>query len=168
MSREEVINLTDTNDLKSVIGDDKELAEYAQRQIQVLDRVASRFTIDAAGKDIHYEWHPDDPETHARLLSQGFICDDALGKKSNYAHVDGAGVPRNADVRCYSIPKRKYDVLQQIRHEQSQRRNDPRRATEDFKEKILGSKLPGLEVEQSESTGRKIKNDEIVNILNEG
>lgn len=169
MSREEVLNLTDSNEVKGLtIEEDEELKEYAIRQVQVLDRVSSRFTIAGAPEDLHYEWHPDDPETHDRLISQGFILDDGLGKKSNYAHTDGAGVARNADVRVYSIPKRKYAVLQQIRQEAAQRRTDPKRAVEDFKDKILKSQIPGLEVvdDQTSTVGRKLLNDEVAHILN--
>lgn len=162
----ETINLTNTNSPTEVV--DKELDEYIQRQVQILDRVESRFTIKDAPENIHYEWHPDDPETHQRLTSKGFKLDDDLARKSNYAHTDGSGAPRIADVRCYSIPMKFYKVLQKLEAEKSARNNDPRRAVQDFESTIRNSNVAGLEHDPKESYSRSrlIPNNELVSILN--
>lgn len=115
-----------------------ELEEYAQRMIQVLDRghIIDRFRVEGAPADIHYEWHKDDPLTHARLTAKGFVPDDELAATSNFVHTDGAGNPRIADVRLYKIHKAKYDILQRIEEERVLRTQDPRRADRDFMESL--------------------------------
>jgi hypothetical protein len=130
------INLSNTNLRPSR----EEYEEYASRMIQVLDRghTIDRFQVADAPEGIHYEWHKDDPLTHARLTAKGFIPDDDLAAKSNFVHTDGAGNPRIADVRLYVIPKWKHTVLEQIAEEKAARAADPRRADQDFMTALQG------------------------------
>jgi hypothetical protein len=131
MSRPVDINLTNSS---IPAPSSTELEEFAQRMIQVLDRghIIDRFKVEGAPTDIHYEWHKDDPLTHARLTAKGFVTDDDLAKRSGFVHTDGAGNPRIADVRLYKIHKSKYDILQKIEEERVRRVQDPRRADKDF------------------------------------
>jgi len=130
-NRPDAINLTPTN---NPVEQDEDLEAYAARMIQVLDRgfTVDKFKIKNAPPGIHYEWHKDDPGTHARLTAKGFIVNDELAKGSDFVHTDGAGNPRIADVRCYSISKAKYEILQAIESEHVKRTHDPRRADLDF------------------------------------
>lgn len=131
MSRPVDINLTNSN-----IPDPtpEELEQFAARAIQVLDRshIIDRFRVEGAPENIHYEWHKDDPLTHARLTAKGFVTDDDLAKKSGFVHTDGAGNPRIADVRLYKIHKAKYEILQRVEEERVKRAQDPRRVERDF------------------------------------
>ena len=135
MSRPDAINLTSSNIPAPTSA---ELEAYAQRMVQVLDRghIIDRFAIQDAPQDMHYEWHKDDPLTHARLSAKGFSTDDELAKKSGFVHTDGSGNPRIADVRLYSIHKSKHAILQKIEEENVKRSQDPRRADKDFMEAI--------------------------------
>jgi len=158
MSRPVDINLTNSSSMPEPTDD--ELKKFASRMISVLDRghVIDRFKVGGAPDDIHYEWHKDDPLTHARLTSKGFITDDALAKSSNFVHTDGAGNPRIADVRLYKIHKKNYEVLQAIELEQSRRAQDPRRAGQDFMNTLKnegGFKWAKDETEDSQITGRE-------------
>jgi hypothetical protein len=125
------INLTDSNVRPP---SREEYDDYASRMIQVLDRshTIDRFQVADAPPGIHYEWHKDDPLTHARLTAKGFIPDDELAASSKFVHTDGAGNPRIADVRLYTIPKWKHEVLEKISEEKAARAADPRRADKDF------------------------------------
>lgn len=132
MSRPVDINLTNSNVLPEPTNE--ELQQYAQRMINVLDRghIIDRFAVHDAPDHIHYEWHKDDPLTHARLTAKGFIPGDELAASSKFVHTDGAGNPRIADVRLYMIHKKKYEVLQAVEAEKVKRASDPRRADRDF------------------------------------
>jgi len=125
------INLTNSN---STSQNEETLEQYAARMIQVLDRahIIDRFQVKDAPGHLHYEWHKDDPVTHARLTAKGFVPNDELAKTSGFVHTDGAGNPRIADVRLYTLPKEKYQILQKIEEERVRRAQDPRRADQDF------------------------------------
>lgn len=135
MSRPDAINLTRSNIVSDTpTGPSKaEVEAYAHRMVQVLSRgsIVDKFKVKAPN-GTHYEWHPDNASTHARLTSKGFIADDDLGRTSEFIHTDGSGNPRIADTRCYSIPKWQHDIIQRIEAENSARSLDPRRATRDF------------------------------------
>ncbi len=132
MGRPDAINLSNSNEVNPPTSD--EYKDYLARMVQVLDRghVIDRFRVPDAAPGVHYEWHKDDPYTHARLTQKGFVIDDDLAKTSGFVHTDGAGNARIADVRCYSIPKWKHEVLQKIEEEAVKRAQDPRRADRDF------------------------------------
>lgn len=166
MSRTEILNTTGSNVLSSAISDE-ELEQYAIRQVQILDRVSSRFKIEGAPEHIHYEWHPLDPDTHVRLLGKGFQRDDELGKRSSYLNTDGTGSPMIGDVVCYSIDKRKYEVLQKIELKAAQKRNDPQRAIDQFEANINSAGIAGLEIGESHTASGKVTQAEIQNILKE-
>lgn len=137
------INLTNSNEVNLL--DDPEVQQHIKRQVSILNRTVSRFEIEGAPKDVHYEWHPDDAETHARLTNLGFICNDELAKKSKFTQTDGTGSPRIGDVRLYTIPKKLHLANQMIERERAKRNMDPRRANEDFEKTILSEGAPGLE-----------------------
>lgn len=148
------INLTNSNIPAPT---PEEIQEYAVRMIQVLDRghIIDRFEVKDAPPGIHYEWHKDDPLTHARLTAKGFIPDDELAAKSNFVHTDGAGNPRIADVRLYVIPEWKHKILESIAEEKAARAADPRRADRDFMEAL---KLEGgFDEIVSESSVEQVK-----------
>ncbi len=160
------INLTDTNDTS--ILEDPEVQAHIKRQVSILNRTVSRFEIEGVPKDVHYEWHPDDPETHSRLTSLGFICNDDLARKSKFTQTDGTGSPRIGDVRLYTIPKKLHLANQMIERERSKRNMDPRRATQDFEKSIQEAEIPGLvtaDADQANSV-QTLSGPEINAILN--
>lgn len=169
MSRPDALNLTNSNivsDTPQSIPTKEMIETYAHRMVQVLSRgsIVDKFEV-KAGPGVHYEWHPDNASSHARLLSKGFIADDDLGKTSGFIHTDGSGNPRIADTRCYSIPTWKYDIIQKIEAENSARMLDPRRASRDFMSAI--NLDGGYESESSfgEVTEQKVSGLEIEALL---
>jgi hypothetical protein len=124
---------------------DPEVEAHIRRRVSVLNRSVSRFEIPNAPSDIHYEWHPDDPETYARLSEKGFITNDDLAKKSRFTQTDGTGSPRIGDVRLYTIPKKLHEANQRIEAEQSRRNMDPRLQQKQMAEELLSQGVAGLE-----------------------
>lgn len=165
MSREEILNTTNSNILAGNDPDDEELREYAVRQVQILDRVSSRFTIPDAPPNLHYEWHMPTPENHTRLLEKGFKKDDELGAKSNYLNQDGTGTPMIGDVVCYSIDIRKYRILKAIELKAAQQRNDPQKAITDLETNLRNEGIAGLELAESKTIGRKVTQEQLEHIL---
>lgn len=163
-TRPDAINLTNTNNPPQ---EDEDLEAYAQRMIQVLDRgfMIDRFKVSDCPDNIHYEWHKDDPGTHARLTAKGFVPNDELAKKSDFVHTDGAGNPRIADVRLYTISKAKYEILQKIENEHTKRAQDPRRQDEDFLES-LKSEIGSLDYKESGSSAERISGTQLQARLN--
>jgi hypothetical protein len=153
MSRPVDINLTSSNAAPPT---PTEIEEFATRMIQVLDRghIIDRFHVSDLPAGTHIEWHKDDPVTHARLTAKGFVVDDALAKRSSFIHTDGTGSPRIADVRLYSIPKWKHEILEKIETEKGLRAQDPRRADRDFMSSIQGTS--GLNSTISETTDNQV------------
>lgn len=168
MSRDEVLNLTDSNIVSAPEADqDDELRQYAVRQIQLLDRHSSRFDIPDAPSHLHYEWHLPDAETHTRLVEKGFKRDDELGAKSSYSNSDGTGIPMIGDVVCYSIDKRKYQILKAIEHKAAMARNDPEKVIRNLQDQV--DTVEGLEMnrEETRTRGSRVTQGEMEQILRE-
>lgn len=157
-SRPVDINLSSTN---AAPPSPAEIEDYATRMIQVLDRghIIDRFAVADAPAGIHYEWHKDDPLTHARLTAKGFVPDDELAAKSNFVHTDGAGNPRIADVRLYVIPEWKHKILEKIESEKAARAADPRRADKDFMATLRNE--GGFDEVVAESSDQNVKGVEV-------
>lgn len=160
MGRPDIINLTDSNIAPPTPED---IQEYASRMVQILDRghLVDRFEISSAPKEVYYEWHREnDPVIHARLTAKGFVPDDTLARNSDFIHTDGAGNPRIGDVRCYSIPKWKKELLDRIENESSARNLDPRRQKEDFLNNLNndgGFSMSAAQIQDEKLTGDALK-----------
>jgi hypothetical protein len=168
MSRPDAIHVKGLSDTEKA-PTQEEISEYLSQQISVLDRhsISARFHVPNAPGDIHYEWHNDNPDTHHRLVSKGFVTDDELAKTSMFVHTDGAGNPRIGDTRLYKIPKWKYEALQAIETEKVREKQDPRRANEDLHTRLLESGLAVAPKEHSGNAAEVIDSDKLANILTE-
>lgn len=164
MSRPDAITVKGLNEKAPT---QEEISEYLSQQISVLDRhsISARFHIENAPSDLHYEWHPDNADTHHRLVSKGFVPNDELAKSSMFVHTDGAGNPRIGDTRLYTIARWKHDALQAIEAEKVRERQDPRRANEDLHARLMES---GLAVTPKDgNASASIDSDKLNSILTE-
>jgi hypothetical protein len=136
MSRENTIDLRTQFEGKDV-PKEEEMESYIKRVVAVLDRGgANKFYIPNVPNHLHYEWHPDDPVTHNRLIELGFVPNDELAKQSAFIHMDGNGNPRIGDVRLYTISKERKAIIDRVYAEKSARNADPRKRSQSFEDAI--------------------------------
>lgn len=135
------INLSKTN--AKIEPKQEEIEAYNRTLAAVYDRgfTSARFLVGDAPAGMHYEWHPDDAETHYRLTQLGFVPDDSLAKKSNFVHTDGAGNPRIADVRLYTIPEWKKQMIDKAVEAQRVAKRNPQRAETELANQIAADDI---------------------------
>lgn len=97
----------------------------------VLDRgiVQDRLKVDLPS-DVHGEWVRDDPLEVHRLQLMGFEIDRQYAPNQSL-HNDGTGTARIADVVFMTTSRENKEIIDEIRHDQMMRTNDPRMAREE-------------------------------------
>lgn len=146
----------------------EERAAKKARLAVLLDRgiVNDRLKVDLP-PDVHGEWVRNDPLDVQRLRALGFEVDNQFAT-AHGLHNDGTGSAIIGDVVFMTTSRENKDLIDEIRHEQFLRSNNPKKAREEkqFEEKTgkdTGGQIPTF----TDSTQRSVRKEEIMAALQE-
>lgn len=137
-----------------------EIAQFRARTIEAADRswINDRLVVDLP-EHLHGEWHSTDHGTQMISQATGFVDGSEYLSERNVIH-DGPDGKTVGDVKFMVIPKWKYQVIQEEKLREADRRSGLNADYQGDQDRALAQQI-GLGVENERSTGRLITGDEL-------